>query len=128
MFGTDRGHRRRRLRPRTVTAGICALALAAPAAAVAGQDDIYAGTLSGDAWGPRHSLSSVWATWYAQDQACLNANNSDGSGWAGASVCAHSQDTNKGHAYCACQLRQGYAFVNGCEYSHVSTGYWRQFW
>lgn len=99
-------------------------AVAAPA--FAGMDVIVNGNITQTAvYGPRHSLSSVWTTWYSGDIACANALNDDGSGWAGATFCAHSGDTNKGHAYCACVLRKGAAFtVPGGN----STGYVRQFW
>ena|SRR5688572_7745155 len=111
-----------------IAAAACAASLIAPASASAVEETIVNGTLYGDAYGPRHSLSSVWATWYQYDWACLNAWNADGSGWAGASFCAAPHDTNVGHLYCACRLRYGYAFVHGYEFGHKARGYWRQFW
>lgn len=92
---------------------------------MAGRDDIYAGWLgTTGVYGPRHSLTSVWATWYDGFDACLNALNADGTGWAGATYCANRYDTNVGHPYCGCKLRYGYAFGSGSD----SWGYWRQFW
>ena len=89
-------------------------------------NDIWNGVLYTDAWGPQHSLTSVWATWYYNSNSCLNALNSDGSGWAGETYCAWFSDTNVGHPYCGCKLRLGYGFNGGpVEWSH---GYWRQFW
>lgn len=117
------------LRPRRSAVAVlvtvlCALAI--PATASAGQDTIWNGLLSTGGWGgPRHSLTSVWATYYGGGNSCLNAVNSDGSGWAGASVCAYPGDTNRGHAYCGCQLRAGYGWSGG---PGDSWGYWRQFW
>lgn len=107
---------------------MCAVSLMGPATALAVEEPIVNGTLYTEAWGPRHSLSSVWATWYQYDWACANAWNADGSGWAGQSVCAAGHDTNVGHLYCACRLRYGYAYVHGYEFGHKARGYWRQFW
>ncbi|HEX8122200.1 MAG TPA: hypothetical protein VF549_13140 [Solirubrobacteraceae bacterium] len=93
--------------------------------AMAGQDTIVNGNLYPWAqYGPRHSLSSVWTTWFSGDLACANALNDDGSGWAGGSVCASWADTNKGHLYCACQYRKGAGFTAG----GYGTAYVRQFW
>ena len=98
----------------------------APAVASAGYNDIYAGWLNvNGAWGPRHSLSSVWATWYDGYDACMNALNDSDSTWAGSwGYCAHPGDTNRGHLYCACRLRWGYGYAA----ANNSWGYWRQFW
>ena len=109
---------------------LCIAGLAVPASAMAGSDNIYNGILDANgAWGPRHSLSSVWATWYQYDLACLNAlNDSDGT-WAGATVCAWSLDTNRGHLYCSCRLRWGWGGSSATgEWGGFSRGYWRQFW
>jgi hypothetical protein len=107
-----------------VTAVIGAFAL--PATALAGQDTIVNGGQSDIAsFGPYHSLSSVWTTYFSGDITCANALNQDGSGWAGASVCASPGDTNKGKAYCACMLRKGAAFAPSGGYTYGSV---RQFW
>lgn len=104
-----------------VTSFALLLALGAPTTALAGSDTIYNGTLRGDAYGPRHSLNSVWVTYYYGSDACVTAHDSGGflSG-----VCANGYDTNVGKGLCACVLRQGYAYVAGS----YSNGYWRQFW
>jgi hypothetical protein len=87
-----------------VTAVIGAFAL--PATALAGQDTIVNGGQSDIAsFGPYHSLSSVWTTYFS-----------------GAITCAN---TNKGKAYCACMLRKGAAFAPSGGYTY---GYVRQFW
>lgn len=53
-----------------VIALLCIAGLAVPASAVAGSNDIYNGILDANgAWGPKHSLSSVWGTWYQYDLA-----------------------------------------------------------
>lgn len=110
-------------------AAVCGASLAVPASAMAGQDTIQYGYLgTGGEYGPRHSLSSVWATWYAYDNSCLNALNANGTGWAGATRCAWIYDTNVGRSYCACQLRYGFGFSSQGEFGGVSYGYWRQFW
>lgn len=125
MLGLLRAVVGRRWRVRALAAGVlCALSLSA--SAQAGSNDIWNGVLYTDAWGPQHSLTSVWATWYYNSKSCLNALNSDGSGWAGETYCAWFSDTNVGHPYCGCKLRLGYGFNGGpVEWSH---GYWRQFW
>lgn len=101
-------------------------AMVVPATAKAGYDVIYIGSLSADAgivWGPRHSLTSVWDTWYDGYDGCLNAWNDSG-GWAGSTYCAGPYDTNVGHPYCGCRLRWGAGWATGND----SVGYWRQFW
>lgn len=118
---------RNRVAPMARTAGVVAVAilLASPAVASAGMDVIVNGPMNNSGvMGPRHSLSSVWTTWYSGQLACANAWNDDGSGWAGATVCASSADTNKGHLYCACKLRRGVGFSS----SGISWAYVRQFW
>lgn len=104
---------------------LCLLCL--PASAFAGQDDIYAGVLDyAGAYGPRHSLTSVWATWFSLNLACMNALNADGTGWAGDTFCADGVDQNVGHPYCGCKLR--YGFGRSGYSGTYSNGYWRQFW
>ncbi len=119
---------RRKMRLLLITA-LCAASLAMPASAMAGSDTIWYGNLgTGGNYGPRHSLTSVWATWYSYDNSCLNALNADGSGWAGDTYCAWTGDTNLGHPYCGCKLRYGYGFSSLGEYSGISNGWWRQYW
>jgi hypothetical protein len=102
------------------------LSLCAPTRALAGMDTIYAGVLDyNGAFGPRHSLSSVWETWFELNVACANA-LTDGDGWAGDTFCAGPGDENVGHPYCACQLR--YGFGRAWNPGTYSDGYWRQFW
>lgn len=116
----------------TVLAALCLSAvsllpaMAAPTTAQAGYDPIYIGSLSvgaGIVYGPRHSLTSVWDTWWDGYDGCLNAWNDSG-GWAGATYCAGPSNTNVGHIYCGCTLRWGAAWATG----NNSVGSWRQFW
>lgn len=87
---------------------VAALCLAVPASASATEITIFQGFMDyGGAYGPRHSLTSVWTTWYGQNASCINALN-DGGGWAGDTRCAYDLDTNVGHAYCGCTLRYGF--------------------
>lgn len=90
---TDRPRRLRSAR-RVITV-VLLYFVTAPAVASAGYNDIYAGWLNvNGAWGPRHSLSSVWATWYDGYDACMNALNDSDSTWAGSwGYCAHPGDT-----------------------------------
>jgi hypothetical protein len=131
MTRTTRRHaglRRKMRRPLLVTA-LCAASLALPASAMAGQDSIWWGTLgTSGKYGPRHSLSSVWATYFGSDNSCFNALNANGTGWAGDTRCAWANDTNVGHPYCACQLRYGFGFSSQGDFGGTSTGDWRQFW
>lgn len=121
--GSSRGSLRRWL----ATSALL-VALAVPSAAHAGSDTIYNGVLwqsQGIQYGPQHSLSSVWVSWYNMGQACAQAWQPSGGVWVGSSFCASNADTNVGHSYCACALRQGAGWPFGASYSQ---GYWRQFW
>jgi hypothetical protein len=87
-----------------------AIVLATAGNAFAGYNvivDAYNAPSPAGAWGPRHSLTSVWAT--STETICVNAWNNDGSGWAGATYCA-SPGNSTSHPYCGCKLREGYVF------------------
>lgn len=115
---------RRRVLRRALAPLAVVFALALPATAVAGQDDIYIGVLGhSGTWGPRHSITSVWVSWYSLTQACTQPWSAE-EGWVGTSFCANSSDTNVGRSYCGCHVRQTFAWASG----DWSDGYWRQFW
>lgn len=100
------------------------LALVLPSAASAGMDSIANGTIgTGGAIGPKHSLTSVWATWFAGASTAFNAINEDGT-WAGTTYYATPGDVNVGHIYCGCALRYGW----GAAAWGTTTAYVRQFW
>lgn len=105
------------------------LALAVPAStAMAGSDTIYYGWIGGTLqFGPQHSLTSEWITWNAGSASCGQAWQPSGGYWVGSAFCAGSSDTNVGHGYCGCELRQGAGWQGGSS-GQNSHGYWRQFW
>ncbi len=102
-------------------------ALLMPQASLAGQDTIFNGYMDyGGMFGPRHTLTSVWTTWYNYEQSCINAWDETANYWAGATVCAWSGDVNVVHGYCACNLKYGYGQSKYA--STVTYAYTRQFW
>ena len=91
---------------------------------MAGQDTTFNGWMDANGrFGPRHSLTSVWTTWYQGDYSCVNALNTNNT-WAGSTFCAGPADVNVGHPYCGCQLRYGW----GGAWSGWTDAYTRQFW
>ncbi len=116
----------------TIRGGIVAILVAAgalwlPATSFAGQDTIFNGYAEYSGYyGPRHTLTSVWTTWYNYDDSCINALNGDGSGWAGTTVCSDTTDINVGHGYCACNLK--YGFGQAKHPGGQTYAYTRQFW
>ncbi|MCW3021198.1 MAG: hypothetical protein JWR30_520 [Conexibacter sp.] len=117
---------RRRCRSTAAASAVVLGLLALPATALAGSDVFVNGGQSDIAtFGPNHSLTSVWTTWSSGDIACANAWNTSGGGYAGDSVCASPGDSNKGHPYCGCVLRQGVGFAPAGGYTYA---YIRQFW
>jgi hypothetical protein len=98
-----------------------ALGFALPASASATEITIFSGFMDyGGQFGPRHSLTSVWTTWWGRNWSCINALNSGG-GWAGETRCATSLDTNVGHAYCGCTLRYGFGRAyDGLDYTYAN--------
>lgn len=113
-IGTARLRWARKVTLATTLAAMCiaTTAMIVPPKASAGTDDIVNGWVdSYGLSGPRHSLSSIWTTRYlGANNACANALNADGSGWAGATICATPGDSTKNKNYCACQLRYGWGF------------------
>jgi hypothetical protein len=105
---------------------LASLALAAPAGASATEITIFQGFMDYPGqYGPRHSLTSVWTTWWGEKLSCINALN-DGAGWAGETRCAGPSDTNVGNAYCGCTLRYGYgraAFPGSWTYANAREFY-----
>lgn len=125
MAGISDGGGRVKRRAYGFAAGLVAAAcLAMPASALAGQDDIYTGVVPhGGVYGPRHSLTSTWVTWYSIADACVTAYDPSAGFYQG--VCANGSNTNVGRSFCGCELRYGYAYGANDAYSD---GYWRQFW
>lgn len=113
--------------------------LALPAAAYAGSDTVWGGTLYRDnGWqsnAPRHSLDAVTfigassqINSYGQaTQGCVNALE-NGGGWAGTTYCFWPSTQ---HPYCGCALRYGYAMAYSPPYNFDNTwvnGTWSQTW
>jgi hypothetical protein len=66
-------------------------------------------------YGARHSLTKNEVTRTGgNDQACINALNDDGSGWAGSTYCTGSYTY---HDYCGCKLRKPWV-VDGGQYTN----------
>jgi hypothetical protein len=108
-----------------VAAVLCVMLL--PGTARAGDNTIFNGYMDyAGAYGPQHTLTSVWTTWYNYNYSCINAWDVSSSSWAGVTVCANESDVNVGHGYCQCALRKGY----GRAWSDIFVTYafTRQFW
>lgn len=115
-------------------ATIVGSALISPAVALAhGTDGVWLGTLYlSDGWkstAPRHSLLAVTFHGVSRSDSvasgCVNALNSDGSGWAGETFCGFPDRT---HAYCGCTLRVGFALTAGIGGGTWTNGFWSQDW